>query len=413
MRLIEQIESVAFSRLIQIFLAGMLCLHVAIFTQLRERIWRGYPDFTVLYTGGMILRQGLGPRLYDATTQQRVQEEFAGSMDSRRGPLPYIHPPFEALIFVPLTRLSYRGAFLLWDLLNVLALFKVALILRRHLELLLRAPVWKLVLSFLAFFPVFICLLQGQDSVLLLLFCALAYGALKKERDVLAGCWLAMAALKPQVALPLLLLLVLWRRQRVALGFSLVAVVLGAISFVLIGWQGVLRYPGYAVEVARTPSWGGVPAALMPNLRGLIEGWPWELPAILLAAIVATASAALFFLFAKKGRVASHAPFDLQFSMAVVVAVFVSWHTNAHDLSLLILPLALLGNYCYSSRKGWRRSDLAVLVPTLPLLISPLWILLWLGVAKLNLMAIPILWWGWEIAKELTRSANSQRELIP
>ena len=389
----------------------MLCLHVLIFIQLRERVWRGYPDFTAFHTGGMILRQGLGPQLYDVRTQYRVQQEFIGSMESRRGPLPYNHPPFEALIFVPLTFLPYRIAFVLWDFLNVAALLGAVVILRRHLEPLRSLPVWKLALSLLAFFPIFVCLLQGQDSILLLLLCSLAYGALKNDRDVLAGGWLALGTFKLHLVLPLVLLLILWRRKRVALGFAAVAVVLAAVSLFLIGWHGVLRYPGFVLQIARSPELGDVPPALMPNLRGLIEGWPWQAPAILLTALVATASAALLLFSAQKGKAAPRAQFDVQFSLAMVVTALVSWHTNAHDLSVLILPLALLANHCYWSLKTSERPNFAPLLPTLPLLISPLWIALWLGISRLNLMAIPILWWGWKIVREVSRYAHSGSEL--
>jgi hypothetical protein len=384
----------------------MLCLHLLIFVLLEKRLGQGYPDFTVFYTAGMIMRHGFGPQLYDERTQQQVQEEFTGPIASRRGPLPYIHPPFESVIFVPLTLLPYREAFLVWDLLNGLALFGVALILGRHLDSLRSVPWWELALSLLAFFPIFLCLLQGQDSILLLLFCTLAYSALKKQANVLAGCWLAMGMLKPQLVLPVLVLLMLWRRKRVALGFAGVAIVLAATSFGLVGWHGLVRYPGYVLQIARAPGWGGVPPELMPNLRGLVEGWSWNLPSSLLTMLVAAASVNVLLFAARKGKAASGAELDLQFSMAVVVTALVSWHTNAHDLSVLILPLVLLANDCYLRPKASARS-FRLLGPALPLLVSPLWIALWLGVSKLNLMAIPILWWCWEIAREVARSDQS------
>jgi hypothetical protein len=366
----------------------MLCLHLLFFVELRERIWHGYPDFTVFYTAATILRQGLGPQLYDERTQYRVQEEFAGNIGS-----------------------PYREAFVAWGLLNALALFGVALILRRNLEVMRSIPAWKLVLSFLAFFPIFLCFLQGQDSILVLLVCTLAYAALKKEMDVLAGCWLAMGTVKLQMVLPVVLLLLLWRRKRVAAGFAGVAIVLAAVSFLLVGWHGLLQYPGYVLQIAREPGLGGVPAELMPNLRGLVEGWPWKLAPSLVTALVVAGSGILIFFAARKGSAGPRTNFDLQFSMAVVVTALVSWHTNAHDLALLILPLVLLANYGYSRREDSGRAKLAVMLPALPLLISPLWIALWLSASKLNLMAIPLLWWGWAIGREVARSTYSAPEL--
>ena len=89
----------------RVFVAGMLCLHLFLFINLRGRIEQGYPDFTAFYTAATLLRHGLGHQLYNPKIQYEAQESFAGNISSRRGPLPYIHPPFEALIFLPLTLL--------------------------------------------------------------------------------------------------------------------------------------------------------------------------------------------------------------------------------------------------------------------------------------------------------------------
>ena len=80
----------------------MLCLHALFFINLRERILRGYPDFTVFYTAGTIVREGMRHQLYDPHIQYQVQQVFTGGLiESRRGPLPYIHPPLEAVVFLP------------------------------------------------------------------------------------------------------------------------------------------------------------------------------------------------------------------------------------------------------------------------------------------------------------------------
>jgi len=82
----------------------------------------------------------------------------------------------------------------------------------------------------------------------------------------------------------------------------------------------------------------------------------------------------------------------------------VAWQTNPHDLSLLVLPLVFITDHClHSTTQGLvKRFDL--LLPALPLLIGPLWMVLWLGIAQVNLMAIPLLWWTWKIGKELLHS---------
>ena len=59
-----------------------------------------------------------------------------------------------------------------------------------------------------------------------------------------------------------------------------------------------------------------------------------------------------------------------------------------HDLSLLVLPLVLITDYYVRVLTQEPRRRLLWL-PVLPVLISPLWIVLWLVGSAVNLMAIP------------------------
>jgi hypothetical protein len=401
-------------RLIRIFVTGMLCLHLLFFVNLRELILRGYPDFTVFYTAGTILREGQRHQLYDPHVQYRVQQKFTGGMiESRRGPLPYIHPPLEAVVFLPLTLLPYRQAFVAWDLLNLIALFGVAVTLRRHLRVLRAIPPWEFVLGFLAFFPVFLCLLQGQDSILLLLLITLGFSALKRESDFLAGGWLGLALFKFQFVIPLVLLIAFWKRRRAVWGFAVVAGMWALLSVGLVGWKGMLAYPKYVLQIAKAPSLGGVPPELMPNLRGLLEGWSFRtastdsVPAII-SGFVLVLSVALVVFTAIRGRLVSRDHMEIGFSLAVVVAVLTSWHTNAHDLCLLLLPLVLMTDYGWTFLADSPGRKAALAIPALPLLISPLWMVLWLENSNINLMAIPLLWSVWELGREATRVGASR-----
>jgi Glycosyltransferase family 87 len=394
-------------RLARLFVAGMLCLHLLFFAELRGRIERGYSDFTVFYTAATVLREGRGHQLYDASVQYAAQESFAGHISSRQGPLPYIHPPFEALVFLPLTLLPYRQAFAVWDLLNLVALFAVALLLRRSVRTLRSIPPWEFVVGCLAFFPVFACFLQGQDSILLLLLCVLGFNALKREADFIAGCWFALGTFKFQLIIPIVLLLFIWNRRRVATGFVAVSILLALVSMRMVGFTGSLWYPAYVLQVAKTPALGGVPSALIPSLHGLLTGWPFLASTGVGAVVTGIASLLLVLLVAIRGRAGSHPKsLDLQFSLAVVVAALISWQVNAHDLSLLALPVVLVADYCLRTFSAGEHRRFVPLLPVLPLLISPLWIGLWLAIGQVNLMAIPLLWWTWEMGRALSDGRN-------
>jgi glycosyl transferase family 87 len=394
-------------RLVRFFAAGMLCLHLLFFTLLRERIERGYPDFTVFYTAATMLRSGLGHQLYDERAQYEVQERIIGRLPSRHGPLPYIHPPFEALIFLPLTFLPYSQAFAVWDLLSVVAIFGVAFLLRRSVNALRLIPPWEFVALSLAFFPVFVCLLQGQDSILLLLVCTLGFNALKRQADLFAGCWFALGLFKFQLVVPLLLLIVIWRRRRAALGFAAMSILLVLVSVGLVGWEGTLSYRAFAMRMGTAENLGAVPAALMPNLRGLLEGWLFAPGPGVLQIVLITSSVVLLAFAAWRTRPRRAEQFNLQFSLVTLVALLVGWHTNAHDLSLLVLPLALISDYCLHTLTREPARKWSLLLPVLPILISPFWIALWLKYGKVNLMAIPLLSWAWAIGREISGAGSA------
>ena len=387
----------------------MVAIHAAFLWSVRGRIQKGDPDFTVYYTAGKILREGRSAELYNGATQQRVQWEFATDSDIRQGPLPYIHPPFEALLFVPLTFLPYGEAFVLWNLLNLAMLFAIALLLRRSLDSLRRIPLWEWVLALLAFFPVFTNFLQGQDAILLLLVFVLGFRALDRNADFTAGCWFGLGVFKYHFVIPLVLILALWKGRKLVWGFAATASAAALLSLGIVGWHGALQYPAYAWHIVSIPGHGQTPVGLMSNLVGLATGWP--LPETLvspLRVVALTGSAALLIAVVGMRSLAKSVPsFRLSFACAVITAVLVSYLTNTHDLCLLVLPLALLAEYVaihWSERQAIR----ALLIPVVPLLLSPLWIFLWMRWGKLNLVAILLLWWIYAMRRELLRLRNEE-----
>lgn len=397
-------------RLLRGLVAGILCLHLFLFIGVRQRIARAYPDFTVFYTAGKLLGEGAGNRLYEPQAQLRVQEKLA-EIPSRRGPLPYYHPPFEGLIFLPLAVLPYVWAFTTWDVLNLVFLTVVVLWLRRSVLLLRLIPAWECIIGLLALFPVFACFLQGQDSILQLLLCTAGFVALKKESDVVAGCWFALAMFKFQFIVPLVLLLVLWKRSRILLGFVPLSIGLVLVSAALVGWKELALYPAYVLRGTRPPVFGSAPPELMANLRGLALGFPSVIPSSAGLVLLGLASILLFLFAVVLGRRdIKPESRGLQFSLGIVVSILVSGHTNAHDYCLLVLAILLTGDYSLRFAASERRT-LALFLPILPILISPVWLVLLLAWGHENLMALPLLWWTWAIGKELSRGPHSSGDL--
>ena len=386
----------------------MIATHIFFLWRVRDRIARGDPDFTVFYTAGKMMREGLRFQLYNPRAQLAVQAEFARNSDIRRGPLPYIHPPFEALFFLPLTFLPYPHAFTAWNLINLAILFGVTMLLRKSLQSLQVIPIWQMVLLALAFFPVFANFHQGQDAILLLLVVTLSFRALDRDADFLAGCWLAFGLFKYHLILPVAVILALWRGRKFIRGFAAVGSTALLISLGLVGWKGALQYPAYAWSVVSHPGFGGIPPGQLPSLYGLLAGWPFSDNAgMSLLLVTAAGSAALLTVAAGLRKYARDKSFfRLCFGAVVITALLVGYSTNSYDLSLLVLPLAMTMNWRPDRPREWK----GLLAPAVPVLISPLWFFLWMRWQRINLMAVFLLWWLFALIAAVRRLRRLREE---
>lgn len=373
-------------------LAGSLIIQSFLFWQERNLIAKGYPDFTIFYSAGLMVRQGLGHQLYDYALQFQSQRSFAPDVEIRRTALPYNHPPFEALIFSPLTFLRYQVAFVIWNFLNLGMLGAVTMLLRSQIPILLkRSPaVW--LLGLLGFFPVFACLLQGQDAILLLLLEALAFTALKRNSDFLCGWWLGVGSFRIQLVLPLVLVFLGWKRRKILLGFLAACLIVGIVSVGIVGWNEAVHYPASVMRMERVVEQSSMVPS-MPNLRGLVEGWPVSsrFPTLSLALVFALSFVLLFFVIAARGR-GFHRHSELYFALASVTALLISYHAFSHDLVLLVIPLVVVVNLI--SEAEFRSSfDPALVLPVVLLLTTPFYFVLWLYLFHLNLIALVLLLW--------------------
>lgn len=389
-------------------------MHILFLWIVRSRIARGDPDFTAFYTAGRMLRSGQGGDLYDPAAQQRVQQEFTRNPDLRRGPLRFIHPPFEAVLFWPLAYLPYREAFVLWDILNLGMVAAISAFLKCYFLVRHDIQRWEIFFALLAFFPIFVNFFQGQDAILLLLLVALAFRAMDSGADFVAGCWLAAGLFRFQLVIPLVLLLALWRGRKLVLGFATAGSVLLALSVALVGREATFQYPGYMWRWATIPGLGRTPPSLLPNLLGLMTGWSSvDNFQFAMRLAVLAASAVLLILMAYMRRMANDPRCSrLAIGCAVIAAVLVGYNTSTYDLCLLTLPLVFVADYFSRRLHQSSRAPISIVVPAIPLLISPLWFLLGMRWQKLNLIAVILLWWIYALRSEMLRGSGEQPQMV-
>jgi hypothetical protein len=185
-----------------------------------------------------------------------------------------------------------------------------------------------------------IALIQGQDSIILLVVMIAVSVSLYSGRETIAGTLLALALFKFQFAIPIALLFLAWRRWRFVAGFAAAGMLLTAISVWIVGIESFMSYEGYLVTLSMKLSteaqrlrYGVYPGA-MPNLRGL--AYIMAGARLSSAALQATtvACSGLLLLWAAKRRAS--------FSLAVCAALLVSYHGLIHDAVILIVPMGLI-----------------------------------------------------------------------
>jgi hypothetical protein len=334
-------------------------------------------DFRSLYAAGYLAAHHPG-QLYSLAAQEAAQSALD---PSAKGVLPFVHLSYEALLYAPFTVLSYQVAYTWCLVVNLLLLMASFLSARGLFSRVI--PLWqpRPGLALFVFLPVFFTLLQGQDSLLLLLICCLTLGSLLKGRPALAGAILALALFKFQIALPLVALLAVRRGWRVLGGFVPVTAVLVAGSLALAGTRNMGELRALLIACTLGPDAGSsaqtlvyVHPAAMPNLMGLVFTLLGShVSGRVTAVVVAVLSLAT--LGWSAWRMRRMADESEAFGIAILATVLVSYHLYLHDATLLLIPLALWGE---------RWAGAVLIAAPVPLMLF--------GASEFCWLAVPVAW---------------------
>lgn len=293
----------------------------------------GRADFRMFFAGGTLVRTGHGEQLYDYETMANAETELAGGAGVN---FPFAHPAFEALPFVALSVLSYRNAYCLFFAIN-LTLLAVSISFLKPTTIWLREIwAWLPFMVVAGFLPVGLCLILGQDSILLFALITVAYIMLKTAREPAAGFVLGLGMFRFPIILPLVVCFCLARRWKLLAGFLVTCAAVVLLSVIVAGPGSVQAYPQLLLHRPGTPESVefGIQPNSMPNLRGLIEFTLGRWVSSLTARIMIVASSLALMAWAIIKR--------LRFELLIVVALLVSYHELLHDSVLLLLPLLTL-----------------------------------------------------------------------
>ncbi len=306
----------------------------------------GHTSFRQLYTAGYMVRTGHSRELYDYSAQKLFQDQLVS-----REPvlMPFIRPPFDALVFVPLSFLSYSSAYIAFSILSIALLAASVRILRPWTGNLRANHKWLPIAIFASFVPAASALILGQDSILLLALLSASMLALQRERDFTAGTLAGLGLFKFHLLIPLALLLLCWRRFRFFAGFSAVAVTLGLVSIWVVHPAQLRFYAGSLLNIGQGGNGGThdllrypLPITMMASVHGLVTGL-FGVPSIsrTIITILFVVGVILWVAIA----VPKSCPTQWAIPIALTTSVLASYYLFVYDLTILLLPLTVALNW--------------------------------------------------------------------
>ncbi len=326
---------------------GAVLLHLVVYQRLWLSVYH-HPalegvDFILFYTAGHLAQSGSLAHLYDLEAQRAIQQTIIPNPDFvPGGVLPFNHPPFLVPLMALIVGEDYHASFLRWTVMLLLVLAFCGWMMARLLE----ETGWERVegraiaLSGLCFYPLFISMLKGQVTVFLLAGVLLWLWGTLNRRAWMAGVGLALTILKPQIAVPLALPLLLTRRRE-GWWFVGTSLALMLASLLMIGWQGWRDFFGMILLTAQGEGFGinqrvmynvtGLVLRLLPGLSpALVRGVGWGV------FLLVTGWLCWFWWSRRHHITAPH------LGLTIILALFSSPHLHFHDLSLLLVPLLVL-----------------------------------------------------------------------
>jgi len=293
-------------------------------------------DFVQFYTSGFLVRTHQTARLYNVDALHRAQVALVPESDPEL--YPPVYPPHTALLFMPFSVFSFSQATLLWSLITI-SVF--AIIVRSAWR-----PVadylhdrWFVCAAAAAFPPFWSLVLHGQATILVLAAFWAAWLALERHRRFVAGMALGLLLIKPQCAIPLVVLVVACGEWAMLAGaVTSIAMQVGAV-LALLGWPVVKAYGAFLPIIVQAADLLEPKPFQSHSLRALTRLAPTWIGLPLWG--VLSAVVLVFTIRVWK----SGAPLRVRFGMVILASVLVNPHLIVYDATVLALPLIWFSAY--------------------------------------------------------------------
>jgi hypothetical protein len=211
--------------------------------------WAG-ADYSCFYIAGKILSDYPPGKLYDFNLQADLLHSLLPEI-SLTEHLPYVNPPFFALIFKPLSSLPYMVSYFVWILVSIILYIFGFTLFWKTLDSIPPKTFKVALLLALSFEPFLIeSVFGGNSSAMGFFACALFFyfGHLKK--DLISGCSLGILLYKPTFLVIILPMLLIARRTKILLGFIICSIIIILLSALTVGAETCIEYMRFLLGVS-------------------------------------------------------------------------------------------------------------------------------------------------------------------
>ena len=339
---------------ITIILITILNLVIAFWTSAGGRniygSWAG-GDYSCFYVAGKILSDHPPSKLYDFRLHSELLHSLLPNI-SLAEHLPYINPPFFALIFKPLSRLPFMVSYFIWILVSVIMYISGFTMFWKTLDSMPPKTFKVALLLALSFEPFLIeAVLGGNSSAVGFFACALFlyFGHLKK--DLISGFSLGILLYKPTFLIIILPMLLIARRAKILIGFTLCSIIIFFLSAQTVGFETCIEYMRFLIGLSTTASgseeiyrtWKYVDIFSFGRLLfGTIS------PAVFIFIIIASLVPIIFSIrLWWKLNSLNKSSQELLIASSITLTIIINLHFATYDTVILVLSILLTVNALY------------------------------------------------------------------
>lgn len=302
-------------------------------------------DFVAFYTGAKLLLQN-PHHLYDLNAQQFFQQQMLPVTKAQHIFLPFLNPPFVAVLFTPFVFVNLPIAYDLWLLINVVMLFVICFWIWKQMATQHQFIRILSIVCIMTFLPVLTSLMVGQLSILLcfVLFCS--WKLLQEKKFFLSGLCLSLFLIKPHFLLIPFLAFLIQRNKPVLRGLFAGGLFLVIISFLFVGEDAIKQYVFLLANATSWTSTYQIDLLAQHSIQTVLLFFFHTTDVTVIRPVWYAFCAIVIIPVVLIWRVkyaTDSTQTTFQWSLLLIVTLLTSSHTHFHDLTLLLLlPYLLL-----------------------------------------------------------------------